>query len=252
MSFTVYPAIDVREGRVVRLRQGDYAQEIRYAADPFELAADYAAQGARWLHLVDLDAAKSGGYTLLPLLARLRRETGLRVQTGGGVRSAEDVQRLLDGGAERVVVGSLAITDTDHVAQWIERFGSERIVVALDARQVDGVWQLPTHGWTQASSLSLEQALAFYAARGLRHLLSTDIARDGMLAGPNLALYRLIAERAPGVRVQASGGARELADIAAAAASGAAGIVLGRALLEGRLDLRAALAAVSSASAVAS
>jgi len=241
MSFIAYPAIDVREGRVVRLRQGDYAQETRYADDPFALAARYAATGAQWLHLVDLDAAKAGGYTLLPLLSRLVNETGLRVQTGGGVRSAEDVERLLEAGAARVVIGSLAVTSSVRVADWISRFGNERIVIALDTRHEAGVWTLPTHGWTTGTSLDLDQALQFYADRGLRHLLSTDIARDGMLAGPNLALYQHIRTIAPVLEVQASGGVRDLADVIAARGVGCGGVVLGRALLEGKLDLGQAL-----------
>ncbi len=241
MSFTVYPAIDVRDGRVVRLRQGDYAQETRYADDPFELAARYAQQGAKWLHLVDLDAAKAGGYTLTPLLSRLKAETDLRVQTGGGIRSEADVAAVLEAGADRVVIGSLAVTSPGQVAAWLTRFGCERIVVALDTREVDGNWELPVHGWTASSSLSLDAALAFYAEHGLRHLLSTDIARDGMLAGPNLGLYELIARLAPGLLVQASGGVRGLSDVLAARDLGCGGVVLGRALLEGLLGVRDAM-----------
>lgn len=237
MSFTVYPAIDVREGRVVRLRQGDYAQETRYASEPFTLASAYAEQGARWLHLVDLDAAKAGGYTLNALLQRLKAETTLSVQTGGGIRSKADVAKLLDAGADRVVIGSLAINAPEKVADWIRTFGAERIVVALDTRETDGMWQLPVHGWTAASTWTLPDALAFYVERGLRHLLSTDIACDGMLAGPNLALYALIGRLAPDLLVQASGGVRDLDDVLAARAAGCAGVVLGRALLEGRFGV---------------
>jgi len=241
MTFTVYPAIDVRDGRVVRLRQGDYAQETRYADDPFALAARYAEQGAEWLHLVDLDAAKAGGYTLTRLLERLKSETCLRVQTGGGIRAEADVAALLTAGADRVVVGSLAVTSPARVADWLGRFGRERIVVALDTREVDGRWELPVHGWTAASSLNLDAALAFYAEHGLRHLLSTDIARDGMLSGPNLGLYELIARLAPDLLVQASGGVRGLSDVLAARDLGCAGVVLGRALLEGLVELGEAL-----------
>ena len=135
MSFIVYPAIDVRAGKVVRLRQGDYADETRYGDDPLAFALRYAEAGAAWLHLVDLDAAKAGGYTLQPLLRDLRARTGLQVQTGGGVRSEADVAALLEAGAARVVVGSLAVTAPDTVMGWLATFGSERITVALDARQ---------------------------------------------------------------------------------------------------------------------
>jgi len=152
MSFVVYPAIDVRGGRVVRLRQGDYAQETRYGNDPLTLAMHYADAGSRWMHLVDLDAARDGGYTLSPLLCEIAKDGRLAVQTGGGVRSAGDVQALFDAGAERVVVGSVAIRDPDSVCIWLQRFGTERLVLALDARRDDGgTWRLPLRGWTQPS-----------------------------------------------------------------------------------------------------
>ena len=238
MSFTVYPAIDVREGRVVRLRQGDYADETRYGDDPLAFAVRYAQAGAKWLHLVDLDAAKAGGYTLLPLLRAIAEDGRLQVQTGGGVRSAADVQRILDGGAARIVVGSLAVKEPQQVAGWLKRFGADRIVVALDTRcDADGVWRLPVHGWTQGSGIELDALLAHYARAGARHLLCTDIARDGMLNGPNIELYRRIAKLWPAFAVQASGGVREAADVEAAREAGCAGIVLGRALLEGRFAL---------------
>jgi phosphoribosylformimino-5-aminoimidazole carboxamide ribotide isomerase len=243
MSFTVYPALDIRAGKVVRLRQGDYADETRYGDDPLAFAQRYADAGAVWLHLVDLDAAKAGGYTLQPLLRDLRTHTGLQVQTGGGVRSEADVAALLEAGAARVVVGSLAVTAPDTVLRWLARFGSERITVALDARQdATGTWRLPVHGWTQVAAETLDALSARYADAGLVHLLCTDIARDGMLAGPNIDLYRRLCERHPGVRVQASGGVRDAADVAAARAAGCAGAVLGKALLDGRLSLVEALA----------
>ncbi|MFT3762917.1 MAG: 1-(5-phosphoribosyl)-5-[(5-phosphoribosylamino)methylideneamino]imidazole-4-carboxamide isomerase [Pseudoxanthomonas sp.] len=240
--FQVYPAIDVRDGRVVRLAQGDYARETRYGDDPLATARDYAGQGADWLHLVDLDAARAGGYTLTPLLARIAGETGLKVQTGGGVRSREDVRRILDAGASRVVVGSLSVRRPDEVIAWLGEFGAERITVALDARQDDaGVWQLPVHGWTENSGVALDELAQRYAQAGLQHLLCTDIARDGMLSGPNLGLYEHLAQIAPSLHVQASGGVSGLYDLRAARERGCAGIVLGRALLEGKFTVAEAL-----------
>lgn len=239
MTLVLYPAIDVREGRVVRLRQGDYARETRYPDAPRELATRYAAQGAQWLHLVDLDGAREGRYTLLPMLPPLAT-AGLRVQTGGGLRDADDVQRLLDAGAARVVVGSAAIRDPDLVASWIARFGAEALVVALDARRDDdGRWRLPVAGWTATTDASLLDLARHFEAAGLRHLLSTDISRDGMLSGPGLDLYRDLREACPGLALQASGGIRDAADLAAVEATGCAGAVLGRSLLEGGLDLGA-------------
>ncbi|MFT3668101.1 MAG: 1-(5-phosphoribosyl)-5-[(5-phosphoribosylamino)methylideneamino]imidazole-4-carboxamide isomerase [Pseudoxanthomonas sp.] len=242
-GFTVYPAIDVRDGRVVRLAQGDYARETRYDGTPLDVAARYAGQGAAWLHLVDLDAARAGGYTLLPLLQALARDTSLKVQTGGGVRERDDVARLLDAGAQRVVIGSLAVRAPDTVLAWLSEFGSERITVALDTRRDgDGVWRLPVHGWTETASETLDVLAARYADAGLRHLLCTDIARDGMLSGPNVDLYAYLRTAVPALAIQASGGVSAVTDVSAARDAGCAGIVLGRALLEGRFALPDALA----------
>ena len=204
-EFTVYPAIDVRDGRVVRLRQGDYAQETRYGDDPCTMAEAYAKGGAEWLHLVDLDAARVGGYTLAPLLRSDPRRDRLRVQTGGGVRSENDVEAILDAGADRVVVGSLAVRAPGTVAEWIAHFGAERIAVALDTRKdANGWWRLPVHGWTEidagGAGTDLASMLAFYNRAGLRHLLCTDIERDGMLSGPNCALYERRAAAGAGRR----------------------------------------------------
>lgn len=243
MSFELYPAIDVREGRVVRLRQGDYAEETRYSDDPVALAARYAAEGARWLHLVDLDAAKAGGYTLSPLLGRIRDETGLMVQTGGGVREEADVSALLEAGASRVVLGTLAVRQPSRVLGWLERYGSDRITIALDTRaDSEGMYRLPVAGWTESSGLALIDLLQRYANAGLRHLLCTDIERDGMLNGLNLSLYRDIATAFPSIAVQASGGVATLDDVRGAKAAGAGGAVLGKALLEGRFTLPEAFA----------
>lgn len=243
MSFTCYPAIDVRDGAVVRLRQGDYARETRYDDDPFARAMAFADTGATWLHLVDLDAARSGGYTLQPLLRRIAADGRMRVQTGGGVRSVEDVVDLRAAGAARVVVGSLAVEHPTLVAQWLERFGPETIVLALDVRRdATGRWMPATRGWTNAGSTDALALLAWYRDRGLRHLLCTDIARDGMLSGPDEALYAALRACAPEVALQMSGGVRDVADVRAARGIGCDGAILGRALLEGRLSLAEALA----------
>ena len=245
-DFQVYPAIDVRDGRVVRLRQGDYAQETRYDHAPLTLAAHYAQAGDGWLHLVDLDAARNSGYSLAPLLRAIKAATTLRIQTGGGVRSEADVAALLEAGADRVVVGSLAVREPARVIGWLARFGAQRITVALDARQADdGRWLLPVAGWTEASNTELTALLARYFDAGLQHLLCTDIDRDGMLSGPNLELYRTIHRLAPALALQASGGIRDIADLAATRAAGCAGAVLGKALLDGRLELADALAEVA-------
>lgn len=243
MTFTLYPAIDVRAGRVVRLRQGDYAQETRYADEPLAVARRYAQAGATWLHLVDLDAARASGYTLAPLLESIKASTTLRVQTGGGVRNEADVAALLAAGADRVVIGSLAVRQPMRVVEWVQRYGADRLTIALDARRsADGAWRLPTQGWTNDSEAELESLLTNYADNGVQHVLCTDIDRDGMLSGPNLDLYRRILDLCPGMDLQASGGVRDISDVAAVRGSGCAGAVLGKALLDGCFRLDDALA----------
>ncbi len=244
-EFQLLPAIDVRAGRVVRLSQGDYTRQTTYDDLPLAVAQRYAEAGASWLHLVDLDAARTGRYGLQPLLRTLAAELpGLRVQTGGGIREERDVQDLLDSGAARVVVGTVAVREPQRVVEWLARFGAEHLTLALDARQdaSSGCWRLASHGWTQSSGQTLDATLQIFADVGARHLLCTDITRDGMLGGFNIELYRHLSASFPGLCIQASGGVRDLADIAAARAAGASAAVLGRSLLEKRYTLEAALA----------
>ena len=236
------PAIDVREGRVVRLKQGDYAQQTTYAADPLALAQQYANDGATWLHLVDLDAARMGGFTLGSLVAAIKATTGLRIQAGGGIRSRADIEALRAAGVDRIVIGTLALNAPDVVREAFTALGSEALTLALDVRaDAQGDWQCASHGWTE-TGMALDAAVALYAECGLRHVLCTDIARDGLLGGYNLALYDYLQTRWPGLQVQASGGVRDLDDVKAVAAMGVSGAILGRALLEGRLRLSEALA----------
>lgn len=242
MNFEIYPAIDIREGRVVRLVQGDYAQETTYSNDPLEIARAYKNAGAVWLHLVDLDAAKVGSYTLIETANRMQTEIGLKIQSGGGIRSKADIDTLIKAGVDRVVIGTLAIKQPELIAESIGQYSADRITVALDTRQDEnGQWQLPVKGWTEASEKTLFEMLAFYQEKGLRHLLCTDISRDGMLSGLNNVLYGEIAKRFPEIVVQASGGVKSLQDIREAKAAGAGGAILGRALLEGRFTLQEAL-----------
>jgi phosphoribosylformimino-5-aminoimidazole carboxamide ribotide isomerase len=229
------PAIDLRDGRCVRLLQGDFAQETRYAVDPVELAQQYQELGARWLHVVDLDGAKRGEPANLALIRRMQEASGIRVQLGGGIRARASLDQAL-GVAARVVVGSLAVSNPDLVASWIKELGPDRITLALDVRiDAAGTPLLATHGWARASTLTLAAAIDRYAAAGLRHVLCTDIDRDGALTGPNIALYSECSERWPNIEFQASGGVRDLGDLVALTAAGVAATVSGKALLEGRL-----------------
>ena len=226
---------------MVRLAQGDYERQTRYAVDPLQLAENYRANGARWLHVVDLDGARVGSLENLSIVAQLAN-AGLRVQAGGGVRERCDIQRLFDAGASRVVIGSVAVRDPEKVEKWISSFGAEKLCIALDTRWVDGVGTLPSAGWRETETATLDELAPRYVALGAIHLLCTDIARDGMLAGPNVDLYRLLREWVPTMRIQASGGVRDRADLAALAATGVHGAVLGRSLLEGRIALAEAIA----------
>ena len=237
MTMEIIPAIDLRAGRVVRLKQGDYAQETRYEFDAYALAADYADAGAKWLHLVDLDGAKSGAFENLRVIEKIAAAERLAVQAGGGVRSEDDVQRLLDAGVARVVVGSVAVREPDKMEEWIGRYGEDRLCIALDTRNEAGVWRLPSAGWTQSEGATLDELAPRYAAAGARHLLCTDISRDGMLSGPNLDLYAHVQRIAPTLSVIASGGVRDLADVLALRTRDIGGVVLGRSLLEGKLIL---------------
>jgi phosphoribosylformimino-5-aminoimidazole carboxamide ribotide isomerase len=237
----IIPAIDLRAGRVVRLAQGDYARETRYAPEPLALAREYAGAGARWLHVVDLDGARSGALDNLRMIEAIAG-TSLHVQAGGGVRDEADVRRLFDAGVSRIVLGSVAVASPEIVASWLSQFGPDRLCIALDTRaDAAGHWMLPVKGWTEASAARLDDLAPSYARAGARHLLCTDISRDGMLSGPNLDLYAHVRRIAPELAVQASGGVRDARDVAALRDSGVAGVILGRSLLEGRLTVGEAL-----------
>ena len=231
------PAIDLRDGRVVRLFQGDFGAETRYALSPAELYEQYAAAGARRVHIVDLDGARSGEPANRLIVADLARDGRLRLQSGGGLRSEAAVLSLLDCGVDRAVIGSVAVTDPPTVAGWFSQFGPDRLVLALDVRlDADGVPAVATHGWREQSSISLWAAIEPYLAVGLRHVLCTDVSRDGALAGPNLDLYREALRRHPDIAWQASGGIRAASDLHELAAVGVAVAVSGKALIEGRIQ----------------
>jgi phosphoribosylformimino-5-aminoimidazole carboxamide ribotide isomerase len=240
MSLEIIPALDLLGGRVVRLRQGDYARETGYDIDAIEQGRRYRDAGARWLHVVDLDGARDGGFENIKVIEGLA-SLGLEIQAGGGVRDEAGLLRLLDIGVRRVVVGSVAVRQPARVIEWIARHGADRIVVALDTRRSDAGWSLPVTGWTETAGDLLDELAPRYARAGARHLLCTDIARDGMLSGPNLDLYRYLRQIAPSLDVQASGGVRDLDDVRALRAIAAA-VILGRSLLEGRFELGEALA----------
>lgn len=239
----IYPAIDLRGGQVVRLHQGDYAQETRYPPTPEDLAQQYREAGAEWLHVVDLDGARTGHEANRPLIRQLARLPGLRIQAGGGVRSRAEFDALCNAGVRRVVVGSLFVRQPEEIERWLQESKPELICVALDVRDMDGDWVVQSSGWRESSRLTLNTALDMACRFGARHFLVTDIGRDGTLAGPNLALYHELVPRYPHARIQASGGVSCLADLVALRDTGVAGVIVGKALLEGRFTLAEARAA---------
>jgi phosphoribosylformimino-5-aminoimidazole carboxamide ribotide isomerase len=231
------PSIDLRGGRCVRLRAGDFATETGYAIEPAALAERYRALGARWLHVVDLDGAKEGLALNTPIIVGLARQPSMCLQVGGGVRSAAVIETLLTAGVARVVIGTAAVERPDEVNTWLRDFGPERICLAFDVRVSGNAEpQVRTDGWTQDAAVSLTQAIAAFPLRELRHVLCTDIERDGTLRGPNLRLYRQCRARFPGLRWQASGGIRDGHDLSALRSTGVAAAVSGTALLQERIS----------------
>jgi len=229
------PAIDIRNGHCVRLFQGDFGQETRYDVDPIELATDYAAAGSEWLHVVDLDGAASGKPAILELVQAIRDASALCIQLGGGIRNEPDLAAAL-AIVQRVVIGSLAVKEPETVARWLETYGGDRIALALDVRiDATGTPKITTHGWTRGSELSLWEAIERYVPAGLRHVLCTDVERDGALTGPNFELYAACKSRWPNVALQASGGVRDVHDLARLEALGIDYAISGKALLEGRI-----------------
>lgn len=239
----IIPAIDLIDGQTVRLYQGSYDQTTHYTQTPFELRDLYAKAGSGVLHLVDLSGAKDASKRQLTLLKQLMLDATLPIQVGGGVRSEQDVIDLLAAGASRVVIGSLAIREPELVQQWLQVYGGDRIVLALDVSiNAQGEKTLPSHGWIEASSITLEQVLDGFISAGAKHVLCTDISRDGTLQGPNVELYQELAAKYPQIQWQASGGVGNLNHIRSLRGSGVAGVILGRALLEGKFSIEEAIA----------
>lgn len=237
----IIPAIDLREGACVRLLQGRFDAVSDYG-DPFTRLHSFADAGAAWAHIVDLDGARLGRPAQGELIARLAGETGLKVQCGGGVRTRADVETLLQAGVARVVVGSVAVRTPTVVRSWIEEFGADRICVAIDVRARDGAYMVAADGWAREGGLTLPETLAAFPAGGIRHVLATDISRDGALTGPNIALMEQMRVARPDIQLQASGGVAQLEDIAALRKAGANAVIVGRALYERRFTLEEALA----------
>ncbi len=238
----IIPAIDLIDGHVVRLYQGDYNQKTQYQLDPIDVVHQYADAGAKWLHIVDLTGAKDVDKRQLGLIKRMVDTGRMSFQSGGGIRSEADVSGLLDIGVKRVVIGSLAVKQPELVKSWITTYGPEAIVLALDVNiNAEGQKCIATHGWQEDSGVEIEGLLEDMLSVGAKHVLCTDISRDGTLQGANAELYAQMKAQFPSVVWQASGGIGSLDDIERLKPTSVDGVILGRALLEGKFTLEQAI-----------
>ncbi|MCR6095141.1 1-(5-phosphoribosyl)-5-[(5-phosphoribosylamino)methylideneamino]imidazole-4-carboxamide isomerase [Salipaludibacillus agaradhaerens] len=238
-KFTIYPAIDIRGGKCVRLMQGDYDKETVYGDSPFDMAARFENKGANWIHMVDLDGAKEGHPVNHADVIKTARELSANIQIGGGIRRQEDIETYLEAGVSRVILGSSAISDPEFVKNMLHVYGGKRIAIGIDAR--DGY--VATHGWLQTSQVKAEELGKVLAGEGAETFIMTDISRDGMLSGPNVAAIASLGQ-ATNKQVIASGGVSDLTDLKELLAnkdSGIAGAIIGKALYTDRIHLEVAL-----------
>jgi len=236
------PAIDLLHGDVVRLRHGDFNECTPYDFSSEQLSKKYAEAGAQWLHVVDLAASRDGESADPDPLFKLLKSAPQNVQTGGGVRSGEDIHLRLKHGAQRVVVGTICVSQPRRFLRWLDEFGADHLVSALDVAFDDSGMPWPRmHGWTEGSKRNLWDLLDELSAHGLKHLLCTDISKDGAMIGPNLELYRELVDRYPNLQVQASGGVSGLKDLLHLKSTGSSAAITGKALLEGCFTVHEAL-----------
>lgn len=238
-KFTIYPAIDMRGGKCVRLLQGDYDKETVYGDSPYKMAEAFAAKGASWIHMVDLDGAKAGAPVNQEHVIRAARELKANIQIGGGIRTPDDVAAYLDAGVTRVILGSSAISDPDFVRAMLKQYGGEKIAVGIDAR--DGY--VATHGWLETSEVRAEELGKELADAGAETFIMTDISRDGMMSGPNVEAIANLGQ-ATGKQVIASGGVSSMSDLeelSSYSEKGISGAIIGKALYTDKIDLSQAL-----------
>jgi phosphoribosylformimino-5-aminoimidazole carboxamide ribotide isomerase len=226
------PAIDIIEGKCVRLTHGDFARKTVYADDPVEVAKRFVAIGLRRLHIVDLEGAKRGHPANIPTLERIASNTSLTIDFGGGIKTDADVVSVLDAGAAIVNVGSVAVKDPAAFLDWIGRFGGDRILLGADCK--DG--KVAVNGWQEQTNLSISEMLSSYFSKGVRSAFVTDIGRDGALTGPSLDLYEKIIAELPGLHLIASGGVSSISDVEELQRIGCSGVIVGKAIYEGRIS----------------
>lgn len=229
----IIPAIDIIDGKCVRLAEGDYQRKTEYEGSPLEMAWQFEQAGIKRLHLVDLDGAKAKRVINLPVLKSIAANTNLQIDFGGGVQSTEDLNQVLDAGASQVTGGSVAVTNPELFEMWLREFGPERIILGADAR--DG--KIMISGWQQRSSWDLFEFIEMYVSKGVRHLICTDVSKDGLLQGPSVALYQQLTSTFPRLCVIASGGVSKYEDLESLAATGVSGVIIGKAIYEGRITL---------------
>ncbi|WP_226643345.1 1-(5-phosphoribosyl)-5-[(5-phosphoribosylamino)methylideneamino]imidazole-4-carboxamide isomerase [Mesobacillus subterraneus] len=238
MKFTIYPAIDMRGGKCVRLLQGDYEKETVYGDSPFEMAKKFADEGAKWIHMVDLDGARDGKRVNDLFVIQAAKELGVNVQIGGGIRSEDDINHYLENGVSRVIIGSIAVSNPEFAEEMVRKYGA-KIAIGLDAK--NGF--VATHGWLNTSEVSAVELGKRFADAGAETFIFTDIATDGTLAGPNLEATRQLALET-GKSVIASGGVSSLDDLGALRQlreDGVSGAIVGKAIYEGRFSVKSAL-----------
>lgn len=227
------PAIDIIDGKCVRLTKGDYDQKKVYNENPVEVAKEFERLGFKRLHVVDLDGAKAKHIVNVEVLKGITSETSLTVDFGGGIKSEEDLQKAFESGAKMVTLGSIAVTDRDFTCRCIERFGAEKIVLGADVRN----GKISINGWKEDSADDLMPFLQFYVDRGIKNVLCTEISKDGTLAGPAIELYKEIMAQFPEIHLIASGGVSSNEDIEALDKAGIPAVVFGKAFYEGRIDI---------------
>ncbi len=233
----VIPAIDLRKGQCVRLLRGDFDRQTNYSVDPVALAGSYQATGFSDLHVVDLDGALSGQQENQDIIRKIISSSDLAVQIGGGIRTEAQLESWLAAGVARVVIGSLAVIRPHLVSDWLNTYGPDKIVLALDVTLDEaGTPQLATHGWTRSGNMTLWQCIDTYLNVDLRHVLCTDISKDGAMTGPNFELYTQLLEKYPRIQLQASGGVRDIDDLKALNRIGVPAAISGRALLDGKIN----------------
>lgn len=233
----IYPAIDLYAGNCVRLQQGCYAKQTIYSSDPLEVALGFQQQGGQFLHVVDLEGARAGALQQWPLIESLLQNTQLKIQVGGGIRNNIIIEKLLAAGADRVVLGSIAVTDSLQVCKWLNTYGADKIVLAFDIRLVNQIPYVAISGWQQQSNVTLWEILNIYKEQA-RYILCTDISRDGVLSGPNIDLYEQCLKQFPELAFIVSGGIRSEKDINIFEQhSKIHGIVIGTALYEQKILL---------------